>query len=259
MLWSPFLLILSKSTFWNSRVKFTDRLSSFSGLRWLLSETLVVVLGVLIALWLNDYWTFRQERSLEVDYLNRIYQDIQSDIELIDQFGKSLLERKLSALDEIAAVVRGHSPVPEDVESFLRNVSLGALGGASPTNWTTNTTFEDMKSTGNLRLIRNADLRRKISRYYEEFDEFHTRTRDRKTRYAEAVWSVIPGELREDLNLQSMEEYGIDRAIRLVTSDEFQELLNQEYNYAYFNLNIDSSSAQRIAGEIQDYIQQIEN
>ncbi len=36
---------------------------------WLLSETLVVVLGVLIALGLNDYWTGREERALELQYL----------------------------------------------------------------------------------------------------------------------------------------------------------------------------------------------
>lgn len=226
-------------------------------LRWLLSETLVVILGVLIALGLNDYWTLRQEKSLELEYLRRVQEDIVADIELIDQFGKSLLERKMNALDAIAPIVRGDAPVPEDVESFLRNVSLGALGGASPTNWTTNTTFEDLKSTGNLRLIRNADLRRDITRYYEEFDEFHVRSRDRKTEYARTVWSVMPAELREDMNLAAMEDFGVDRAINLFTSTEFQSLLNQEYNYAYFNLNVDSSSAKKLVKELENYIQRM--
>ena len=228
-----------------------------SKLRWLLSETLVVILGVLIALGLNDYWEFRQEKSLELEYLRRIQMDIGADIELIDQFGKHLLVRKMAALDAIAPVVRGKVPVPEDIESFLKSVSLGALGGAAPTRWTTNTTFEDLKSTGNLRLIRDADLRRKIARYYEEFEEFHTRTRDRKTEYAKTVWSVMPAELREDINLAAMEEFGIDRAINLITSTEFQNLLNQEYNYAYFHLSIDSSSAREITRELESYIQQL--
>jgi hypothetical protein len=229
--------------------------NSGSKLRWLLSETLVVILGVLIALGLNDYWTLRQEKILELEYLTRIQEDIGADIELIDQFGKRLLERKFKALDAIAPIVRGKAPVPEDVETFLRNVSLGALGGASPTNWTNSTTFEDLKSTGNLRLIRNANLRRKISQYYEEFDEFHTRARDRKTEYAKTVWSVMPAELREDMNLAVLEEFGIDSAIELFTSTRFQNLLNQEYNYAYFNLNIDSSSAKELARELEDYVQ----
>jgi len=92
-------------------------------------ETLVVILGVLIALGLNDYWMLRQEKILELEYLRWIQEEIAADIELIDQFGKRLLERKMKALDAIAPVVRGNAPVPEDVESFLINVSLGALGG----------------------------------------------------------------------------------------------------------------------------------
>jgi hypothetical protein len=215
-------------------MKLTILHNSGSKLRWLLSETLVVILGVLIALGLNDYWTLRQEEIFELEYLNRIQEDIGADIELIDNFGKRLLERKMKALDAIAPIVRGSVPVPEDVESFLRNVSLGALGGASPTNWTTSTTFEDLKSTGNLRLIRSADLRRKITQYYEEFDGFHTRTRDRKTEYARTVWSVMPAELREDMNLTAMESFGIEHAIEVFTSTKFQYILNQEYNYAYF-------------------------
>jgi hypothetical protein len=236
-------------------MKLTILHNSGSKLRWLLGETLVVILGVLIALGLTDYWTLRQEKIFELEYLNRIQEDIGADIELIDKFGKRLLERKMKALDAIAPIVRGDVPVPEDVESFLRNVSLGALGGASPTNWTTSTTFEDLKSTGNLRLIRSADLRRKITQYYEEFDEFHTRTRDRKTEYARTVWSVMPAELRENMSLATMEDFGIERAIELFTSTKFQNLLNQEYNYAYFNLNLDSSLAKELALELEDYIQ----
>ena len=228
-----------------------------SKLRWLFGETLVVILGVLIALGLNDYWMLRGEKILEIEYLRRLQGDLGSDIELIDQFGKRLLERKMKALDTIAPIVRGNAPIPEDTESLLRNVSMGALGGASPTNWTTSTTFEDLRSTGNLRLIRNAELRRKISRYYEEFDEYHTRTRDRRTEYAKTVWSIMPAELRENMNLAAMEDFDIDAALKVITSPEFQKLLNQEYNYAYFNMRIDSSSAKELVKELDSYIQNL--
>ena len=238
-------------------VQVTNIFNPESGLRWLLSETLVVVLGVLIALGLNDYWVFRQERALELQYLGRIHADVSADIEFSDQFVRDLLERKFQALNAIAPIVRGSEPVPDDVELFLRNVSLGALGGASSTRWVTSTTFEDLKYTGNLRLIRSPDLRRKIARYYEEFDEFYIRSRDRKTRYAEFVWSALPGELRDDMNLAAMEDFGIDRALELFTSAEFQNLLNQEYNYAFFNQDTDSSSAKRLAKDLETYIEQM--
>ena len=133
-----------------------------SRLRWLLSETLVVVLGVLIALGLNDFWTSRQERDLELQYLRRIHSDVNADIVYIDQSFRIRLEMKLQALDTIAPVVRGTKPVPDDVETFLKNVALGGLLGASTSKWITDTTFEDLKSTGNLRLIRDPELRWKL-------------------------------------------------------------------------------------------------
>ena len=228
-----------------------------SGVAWLLSETLVVVLGVLIALAINDYWTSHNERQLERQYLERLTGDLHSDIEYIDRNVSELLETKIAALDRIAPVVRGEEPVPEDVESFLRNVSLGASGGASSTYWITSTTFDDLKATGNLRLIRDATLRQKIARYYEEFDEFFLRSRDRRTRYAQFVWEIMPGELRDEIDLAALEEFGIDNAIARVRSEEFNRLLNQEYNFALFNQRISSRGARELAAQLESYLERL--
>jgi hypothetical protein len=240
------------------RIKLTNMLQPGSKLRWLLSETLVVVLGVLIALGINDYWTERQERALELQYLKRIHADVSIDIEQIDFWVGEQLQRKLRALDAIAPVVRGNQPVPEDVESFLRNVALGGIGGASSTHWVADTTFEDMKSTGNLRLIRNADLRTAIARYYDDFDALYVRSRDRKTGYAMFVHSLLPAELRNDMDLTAMREFDIDRALGRVRSVDFQNLMNQEYNYAYFNLRNDSLPAKKLAIDLSNYIQELD-
>lgn len=228
-----------------------------SHLRWLLSETLVVVLGVLIALGLNDYWTYRQERALELQYVWRLHADVSVDIERIDRFTKDLLTRKMNAINAIAPIVRGNQPVPDDIESFLRNVSLAAIAGASSTRWVTSTTFEDLKSTGNLRLIRNPDIRTQIARYYEEFGEIYIRSRDRQTKYYEYVHSVLPGALRDDLTFTAMEDFGIDRAVKRFTSPEFQDLMNQEYNVTIFKLSFNSSMSRQLANDLEAYVRQL--
>jgi len=240
------------------RVKLTTLLQPGSKLRWLLSETLVVVLGVLIALGLNDYWIARQERALELQYLKRIHADVSADIQQIDFWVGEQLQRKLQALDTIAPIVRGNQPVPEDVESFLRNVALGGIGGASSTHWVADTTFEDMKSTGNLRLIRNADLRTKIARYYDDFDALYVRSRDRKSGYVMFVHSLLPAELRDDMSFTSMKNFDVDRALDGFRSAHFQNLMNQEYNYLYFNLRNDNLPAKQLTEELLNYIQQLE-
>lgn len=240
-------------------MKFTNMFKPVSRMQWLLSETLVVVLGVLIALGLSDYWTYRQERVLEVEYLRRIQADVSADIDYVDVFIRDLWVRKLRALDAVAPIVRGIEPVPEETELFLRNVALAGLGGASSTRWVTSTTFDDLKSTGNLRLIRDANLRRTIAVYYSDFETFYGRSRDRRSGYVQYVHSLLPAELREDMNLAAMEDFGTDRALERFTSTEFQDLLNQEYNFAFFVQRTDySSSGKRLAQDLKNYIQQLE-
>ena len=240
-------------------MRITRLLKSGSRLQWLFGETLVVVLGVLIALSLDDLWTERQERDLELQYLDRIIADVHADIEYVDNTIRDLWIRKLEVLDLVAPVVRGKEPVPEDPESFLRNVALGGMGGASSTRWVTSTTFDDLRSTGNLRLIRNAELRRKIARYYDDFDTLYGRARDRKSDYVSYVHSLLPAELRDNMSFAAMQDFGTDRAIEGFTSNEFQKLLNQEYNYTFFVQRTDFSSAgKRLAKELDEYVLQLE-
>ncbi len=240
-------------------MQLTNKLMPRSGLRWLFIETLVIVLGVLLALGLDDIWTARQERGLELQYLRRVKADVGVDIDYIDQVIREGLSTKFQALAAIAPIVRGQEPVPENVEWFLRNVALGGLLGASSTHWIRDTTFEDLKSTGNLRLIRNVDMRQKISRYYVAFDALYARSRDRRTGYTAYVHALVPAELRDDMKLADMEEYGTDRAIARFTSTEFQDLMNQEYNYALFTqrLNFRSRSVQLVT-DLEEHIQQLD-
>lgn len=225
---------------------------------WLLSETLVVVLGVLIALGLNDYWTDRQERALELQYLTRIHEDVITDAEVIDSWYGEKLQTKVHALEVIAPIVNGLEPVPGDIDSFFRDVIDGGIGGTSSTRWFTRTTIEDLKSTGNLRLIRDVDLRRNIARYYHDFEMLHIRSRDRRTGYTAFVASVLPVELGGDVIFSSLKEFGADRAVERFLSIEFQNLLNQEYNLALFRRQIENFPSKRLARDLEEYIQQVD-
>ena len=203
---------------------------STRGFRWLVAETLVVVLGILIALWLDDYRTDRFERTLEIDYIERIQQDINSDLEYIEEVWKPRLKMKRKALESVAPVIRGESPVPDDVARFLTDVSLGGVLGVAQLAWYTDTTFQDLRATGNLRLIVDPAIRAEISEYYESLAGTTLGVERRFSGYALFVHSVIPAELRGKMDLESMQQFGIDYALRRLLTDEFRNTLNQEYN-----------------------------
>jgi len=229
--------------------------------RWLFWETLIIVLGVLIAFAVNDYWSDRQDRELEIQYLKRLLTDIKGDEQWLIDYIERPLVRKFDALNAIAPVVRSKEPVPEDLETFLTNVTLGGIGGASPTAFVTATTFEDLKNTGNLRLIRDTKLRSKINNYYVLFESNHLRIKARTTGYFMFVHAILPAELRNNLTMEAMQKFGIDHALEKILSQEFLDLFNQEYNFAYFIQRLYTQYAQRsaeLAAEVQAHIAQLE-
>ncbi len=230
--------------------------------RWLFWETLIIVVGVLIAFGVNDYWTGRQDRALELHYVKRILAEVEYDIEWVGGFWNDYVAGKYRALDAIAPVVRGKEPVPQDLETFFDNVGQGGRAGLSPPYWVTTTTFDDLKATGNLRLIRNADFRSKINKYYRDYEDDYRRLRARTTGYSMFVHSIYPSELRGDKNMKAIEAFGVERALERIQSEEFQNLLNQEFNFAYFLRNRQTrflAAAEALSRELEAHIRQLED
>lgn len=213
---------------------FGKELANKTRWRWLIGEVAVVIIGVLAALSIEQAWSDRQDRNLEIEYLKTIRSAVLGDIEYVDGFSQDQLKIKMDALEAIGPVVRGFEPIPENVEEFLRNTSLGAIGGISPTYRVTRSTFDDLVSTGNLRLISDADVRRGIVSYYASYDIQFTRVVERLTDYPAYVHGIIPAELRDDMHKEDLDSFNVDRAIEKVMNDEFQTLVNREYNLALF-------------------------
>lgn len=203
-------------------------------LRWLFAETLVIVLGVLIALGLDDYRTNQYERHLAIDYVQRIQNDLSRDLDYIDRIWNQRLKVKRESLETIAPIIRGRNQIPDDVEEFLTHVARGGIAGTSAASWYTDTTFQDMRATGNLRLIEDPEIRAEISRYYEAVQSEALRVEARFTNYVPFVHAVVPAELRDDIDLGALEEFGTDYALRRLLTDDFRDLLNQEYNLLLF-------------------------
>ncbi len=212
----------------------SDGYISAARFRWLFAETLVIVLGVLIALGLDEYRTERYEQRLAVEYIQRIQNDVAQDLIYLSTSWYPRLKIKHDSLDKIMPVVRGQTAVPEDLDEFFSNVARGGMQGASVSDWVTDTTFQDLRATGNLRLIRSADVRARISSYYETLRQQLARVEARRTDYVSYVHTTIPAELRDGMDLHSVENFGVDFALKRLISDEFRGLANEEYNVMLF-------------------------
>lgn len=232
------------------------KMLSADKLRWFAAETLIVVLGILIALSLDDYMSARRDRALAIDYVQRLHCSVMSDLNYTQEFWTPRIEMKRDALQAVLPVIRGDEPVPDDVHEFLGQVSLGGVSGTGSGRSIARTVFEDLRSTGNLRLI-EGPLRGAISFYYLVAEGLLKRIQSRNTEYVSYVHGSIPAELRDDITNEDLEDFGIDFALKNFLSDDFRSLANQEYNRLLFMETIDFEGlAEQFLGELEAYRQQ---
>jgi hypothetical protein len=125
-------------------------------LLYAIGEIVLVVIGIVIALQIDNWNEWRQERELEQVVLKQLQEDYQSNLDQLNQkvrIRKTLIRAALGILESI-----DH---PEEVsrDSLIANLTVLLI----------DPTFDpienDMSSTGNLRLITNHKLKRLLSNW----------------------------------------------------------------------------------------------
>lgn len=230
-------------------------------LRWLVGEVFVVIIGVLAALGIDQALSDRLDRQLELEYLKTIRDAVQADMDYVTNIRQKSLKRKMDAIHAVGPVVRGFAPVPDDVELFLTNVGMAAVGGIAGNYLISGGAFDELVSTGNIRLITDPNIRKAIIVYRITQDFEHKRIVARLTDYPEFVLGILPSELREDYDLAAMQSFNVDRAIAAIMSDRFETLFNREHNFAQFmksNQTRTLSHIKTLLDELDAHIKQLD-
>ena len=129
--------------------------------RLLLGEFVVIVVGVLIALWVDELRDTRNNAALEIEYLRSFVTDLESDLAQFDET-EAWMRRSEAAAATVLKLYQG-SPPTENIADLV--IAVETAGWQA---WPviTRNTIDDLRSTGNLRLIGDRDLRRAIAAYY---------------------------------------------------------------------------------------------
>jgi hypothetical protein len=207
-----------------------------SGRSWVwrgIFELTMVFLGVMGAFLVDGWREHHEERAQEILYLERLAVDLRQDSATVDGGWAPALERKLGAIAAIAPYARGRTRVVGDTLAFLRNVALAGAGGFTAWHFDT-PTFDDLMTTGNLRLIRDADLRAGVVGHYRNLEVQLDRVTARISGYPNAVHAIFPAEERDSITMESVRDFGADRALARIRSEAFVDVLNREYNSAVF-------------------------
>jgi hypothetical protein len=154
-----------KRLFRNIRKQLAAENKAAKYLRYAVGEILLIVIGILIALQLNNWNEERKERLIEIQYLKNLKHDLQSDsTDLVHYI--NIRTGQVNAVQELIKYAKSR-----DVSDVYKLDSLYteiALWWEFVPN---NNTFEELRSSGNLQLIRSDSIKNLLLDLNKENEE----------------------------------------------------------------------------------------
>ena len=130
-----------------------------------LGEILLVVTGILIALQINNMNELRKENILEQSYYCELQEDVEQDIIQIHSQIQKTKDRLLAA-NEMLNLLQIENPPLEEV----MKKNLGAISLIAYTFRPNLAAYEDLKSSGNLKILRDDKIKKRVTEYYSMLD-----------------------------------------------------------------------------------------
>ena len=135
-----------------------------------IGEILLVVIGILIALSINNWNEQQKSNKAEIRYINDLIKDLKNDSIMLDGID-DYLRIKSRSKEKLTPVILGEVDQLDSM-SFYFERQWSVTRKFTPTT----ITIEELKNSGNLNVIRDVALRREIVALYngysdEEFSE----------------------------------------------------------------------------------------
>ena len=193
-------------------------------LKYAIGEIVLVVIGILIALQINNWNENQKSLKIEKNYLQRLINDVTSDtITLQNRIGLSKL--RLEYGKELMQLVDGELNNYDPVDMLIKAQSLGRMWDPY---FNTNT-YQDLTSTGSFNLIRDKNISDSIRTYYSTIPyqwvvEFSKR---RQEGVHPLMVDILPFNIHEEiLKTDRLADYDTQYSVSL-TGVEAESLIEQ--------------------------------
>lgn len=197
---------------------------------YFISELLIVTLGVLIALALDSWNDARLERRVEDEVLGWFISDVEADTAFFTWWSDAVAE-KLAALQQVSEILTKPNSVVTDSQEFLNAVTVGSYYGWNQPS-INRTTFDELVSSGNLGLIGDPRVRRRIIEYYYMVDDSRGRMLARRTEYAPIAYRLIPR--ASEFAPQEMDGAQLHLTIDAIRRSDLSDHMVAESNFGMF-------------------------
>jgi hypothetical protein len=138
-------------------------------------ELLVVVIGVLVALEVNQWAEQRETHALEHSYLLRLRDDLQMERGEAQQFRRTVANR-LTAISLLERIAGDPSARVTDPRMIAWAIETASWGSFPPVH---NISYSELQSTGRTNLIRSVELRRALAEHYAIIADLQIPAQDR--------------------------------------------------------------------------------
>ena len=141
-------------------------------LKYAIGEIILVVIGILIALQINNWNEGRKLANQETFYLTRLLSENNRDIITFSSFIKDL-EKGNETIVNFSEALKINAI--NDSLLIHRANEYFKFGSIFPIFSSSKSTFEDLSSTGNLKVVKNTNLRDDIVQHYAKHKQIEER------------------------------------------------------------------------------------
>ncbi|MEH6619279.1 DUF6090 family protein [Maribacter arcticus] len=134
-------------------------------LKYAIGEIVLVVIGILIALQVNSWNEYRINSHLELQYLKRLERDMQESIRLTSIYKDFQVQATIEIL-AVIDIIKKCNLTEKDYHAFANG--FFKVGKSSPPILIDGT-IQELQSTGKLTIIRNVNLRDKMTKMMSEY------------------------------------------------------------------------------------------
>jgi hypothetical protein len=178
----------------------------------------VIVVSILLAFGIEAWWDGVQDRELEREYLERLLDDQQTNEQVIAGLNRQQSSQLHHARRIYPLVFRG---LWEDLDTTSAVVS-SYRASPTPTPTWVDDTFEELKSTGHISLIRSATVRSQLLEYYRYLETADYTYELMSTAYRDEVRKRMDPDLQLAIRRTCGSREDVDCRVQ-VRTDELKE------------------------------------
>jgi hypothetical protein len=216
-------------------------------LKYAIGEIILVVIGILIALSINNWNDKKKNDESELLYYNRILEDFELDKKLIDESKQKADYRielsKKTLLDLNSGIKDKH----QIINQFI-------LSARSEVYQPRNVTFKDLVSSGNLKLINDITIKNSLIQYYSELENKQFQLKQNRDETTRRVFDLV----NTNIEIGAIQEFEYvhkllePEILEFLPNNDWTKDKNSEYykklqNFLLFNIAMADREKQHLS------------